>query len=241
MHDGIAQVIVSANIRVRVRLTLALCCAILAVHPSGAALGQERPPAERPLERAPSPPRAEQAPADAEETVQLPTVVVIGSTPLPALGIPIEKYAGNVQSIPAKTIENQNLLDMSDTLYRHLGSANILSNQGNPFQNDLTYRGFLASPLTGSPIGLSMYVDGMRFNDGFGDTINWDLLPDSAIASIDVIPGLQSDLRVEHHRGGPRRAHQARLRLSGHQARSVRGLLRPLGRGGRVRRLPWPV
>ena len=171
------------------RLTLALCFAILAVHPSGTALGQERPPAERPLEGAPSPARAEPTPADAEEAVQLPTVVVIGSTPLPALGIPIEKYAGNVQSIPAKTIESQNLLDMSDTLYRNLGSANILSNQGNPFQNDLTYRGFLASPLTGTPIGISMYVDGMRFNDGFGDTINWDLLPDSAIASIDVIPG----------------------------------------------------
>ena len=29
----------------------------------------------------------------------------------------------------------------------------------------------------------------MRFNDGFGDTINWDLIPQSAIAGIDIIPG----------------------------------------------------
>ena len=91
--------------------------------------------------------------------------------------------------MPAKTIENQNLLDISDLLYRNLGSVNINANQGNPWQNDLTYRGFLASPLAGSPIGLSMYLDGMRFNDGFGETINWDLIPQSAIAGIDIIPG----------------------------------------------------
>src|SRR6185436_19872867 len=109
---------------------------------------------------APSPP------ADAAILQQLPPVVVIDSTPVPALGTPIEKYAGNVQTVPAKTIENQHLLDISDLLYRNLGSVNINANQGNPWQNDLTYRGFLASPLAGSPIGLSMYLDGMRFNDG---------------------------------------------------------------------------
>ena len=135
------------------------------------------------------PAAAQELPSDATSPVQLPPVVVIGSTPVPALGIPIEKYAGNVQSIPAEAIDNQNLLDISDTLYRNFGSVNISSNQGNPWQNDLTYRGFLASPLAGSPIGLSMYLDGMRFNDGFGETINWDLIPQSAISGIDIIPG----------------------------------------------------
>src|SRR5262245_43872814 len=133
-------------------------------------------------------PAAAQAP-EADKPVSLPPVVVIGETPVPALGTPIEKYAGNVQTIPAERIDNQNLLDISDTLYRNFGSVNINGSQGNPWQNDLTYRGFLASPLAGSPIGLSMYVDGMRFNDGFGETINWDLIPQSAIANIDVIPG----------------------------------------------------
>ena len=136
-----------------------------------------------------SPASAQSPPADALKLEQLPPVVVLDSTPVPALGTPIEKYAGNVQSIPAREIENQNRLDISDMLSRNLGSVNINSNQGNPWQNDLTYRGFLASPLAGSAIGLSMYMDGMRFNDGFGETINWDLIPQSAIAGIDVIPG----------------------------------------------------
>ena len=54
-------------------------------------------------------------------------------------------------------------------LHRRFGSVNVNSTQGNPWQNDVTYRWFLASPLTGSPIGLSVYLDGMRFNDGFGE------------------------------------------------------------------------
>src|SRR5262245_4776785 len=134
--------------------------------------------------------QAQETPASgAEELPRLPPVVVIGTTPLPALGIPIDKYAGNVQSITAEEIANQNLLTMPDQLYRNIGSVNLNNTQGNPWQTDLTYRGFLASPLTGSPIGLSMYMDGMRFNNGFGDTINWDLIPESAIAGITLIPG----------------------------------------------------
>jgi outer membrane receptor protein involved in Fe transport len=131
-----------------------------------------------------------QAPAPGADRIeQLPPVVVIDSTPVPGLGIPVEKYPGNVQSVPPGDIENRKRRDVSDTLFRGLGSVNINANQGNPWQSDVTYRGFLASPLAGSPIGLSMYLDGMRFNDGFGETINWDLIPQSAIAGIDVIPG----------------------------------------------------
>lgn len=132
---------------------------------------------------------AQEPPAAVEKPTQLPPVVVIGVTPLPALGIPVEKYAGNVQSIGAEKIANQDLLTLPDTLYRNFGSVNLNNTQGNPWQTDLTYRGFLASPLTGSPIGLSMYLDGMRFNNGFGETINWDLIADSAMADIDIIPG----------------------------------------------------
>lgn len=120
---------------------------------------------------------------------ELSAVEVVEHTPLPALGIPIEKYPGNVQEIASEEIERQNPLDISEMFYRNLGSVNINAAQNNPWQNDVTYRGFLASPLTGSPIGLSVYLDGMRFNDGFGETMNWDLIPQSAIAEIDVIPG----------------------------------------------------
>jgi len=144
-----------------------------------------------------SSPVAAQAPATPSETqqtpppevIQLPPVEVIGTTPLPALGVPLEKYPGNAQRVTAEDIKKQNLVNLPEQLFRNFGSVNTIGAQGNPWQNDLTYRGFLGGPLTGSPIGLSVYLDGMRFNDGFGDTINWDLVPQFAISGVDVIPG----------------------------------------------------
>src|SRR5712664_3603409 len=150
-----------------------LLAASLVVSP---AAGQERP----------VPPGA---PETELPTTRLPPVEVIGATPLPALGIPIRKYPGNVQSISGDDLAKQNPIDLSDMLHRNIGSVNINGTQSNPWQNDVTYRGFLASPLTGSAIGLSVYLDGMRFNDGFGDTINWDLIPQFALAGVDIIPG----------------------------------------------------
>ena len=50
-------------------------------------------------------------------------------------------------------------------------------------------RGFTASPLLGTPQGLSVFQDGVRINEPFGDVVNWDLLPQSAIASMQLIPG----------------------------------------------------
>jgi outer membrane receptor protein involved in Fe transport len=133
--------------------------------------------------------RAQEPPPTPPAIPTLPPVTVIGDAPLPAFGVPAEKYPGNVNSITADDIRRQNTPDLSDTLYRRFGSVNLDETQGNPWQNDLTYRGFLASPLTGSPIGLSVYLDGMRFNDGFGETVSWDLIPRRAISGIDVIPG----------------------------------------------------
>ena len=153
--------------RLRVAKIAALVAGLLAACPAAA---QETPPAEPPA-------------------VILPPVVVIGTTPLPALGIPIDKYAGNVQSLTSGDISGRTSVDLSDALFRRLGSVNITGAQSNPWQNDVTYRGFLASPLTGSAIGLSVYLDGMRFNDGFGDTVSWDLIPKLAISGIDLIPG----------------------------------------------------
>jgi outer membrane receptor protein involved in Fe transport len=134
-------------------------------------------------------PTTESEKSETEPPAVLPGITVFGATPLPALGIPVQKYPGNVQSITGEDVGGRNALDLSDMLFRRLGSVNINSSQGNPWQNDVTYRGFLASPLTGSAIGLSVYLDGMRFNDGFGDTVSWDLIPKLAISGIDVIPG----------------------------------------------------
>ena len=61
--------------------------------------------------------------------------------------------------------------------------------QGNPFQMDVSYRGYTASPLLGTPQGLSVYMDGVRMNQPFGDVVSWDLIPRAAISSMTLMPG----------------------------------------------------
>ncbi|ESS73742.1 putative TonB-dependent receptor [Methyloglobulus morosus KoM1] len=123
------------------------------------------------------------------DAFELPDVEVIGTTPLGATGLSREKVSGNVQSAEDEDIQRHGALSLSDFMNRRLGSVNINDNQNNPFQPDVTYRGFNASPLLGTPIGLSVYQDGVRVNEAFGDTVNWDLIPKNAIANIDLIPG----------------------------------------------------
>jgi iron complex outermembrane receptor protein len=121
------------------------------------------------------------------EAVELGKVEVVGTTPLPGLGVPIDRVPANVQ------LFNRDLqarpATLPDFLDRRAIGAIASSGQGNPFQPDLNYRGFTASPLLGLPQGLGVFQDGVRLNEPFGDVVNWDLLPLSAIGSIQVIPG----------------------------------------------------
>ncbi len=59
--------------------------------------------------------------------------------------------------------------------------------QGDSLQPNLLYRGFEASPLAGDAQGLAVYVGGVRFNQPFGDTVNWDLIPDLAVDRMELL------------------------------------------------------
>jgi iron complex outermembrane receptor protein len=95
----------------------------------------------------------------------------------------------NVQRVNQDDIDRLQPLDLSDLLNRSFGSVNINQTQNNPLQPDLNFRGFTASPLLGLPIGLSVYQNGVRINEPFGDTINWDLISPAAIADVQIIAG----------------------------------------------------
>ncbi|MBL8505728.1 MAG: TonB-dependent receptor [Methylobacillus glycogenes] len=109
--------------------------------------------------------------------------------PLPGLGLTKDQIPGNVQSITAKEIKETNSLSIADLLNRKLQSVTVNDYQGNPFQMDVQYRGFTAGPQIGTPQGLSVFFDGIRVNEPFGDVVNWDMIPMNAIANIDVFPG----------------------------------------------------
>lgn len=109
--------------------------------------------------------------------------------PMPGLGLTKEEIPGNVQSITAKQIKEANSLSITDLMNTHLQSVNVNDYQSNPFQMDVTYRGFTASPQLGTSQGLSVFLDGIRVNEPFGDVVNWDMIPLNALSGIDVFPG----------------------------------------------------
>lgn len=130
--------------------------------------------------------------ADADnpaEVFELPSVTVVGTTPLPGLGIPLADMPANVQSFNRRDLDRQRPLELTDFLGANANSVGVGAAQGNPFQQDISFRGFLASPLLGAAQGLSVFEDGVRINEAFGDVVNWDLLPQSAISSVQLIPG----------------------------------------------------
>ncbi|KON80330.2 TonB-dependent receptor [Azoarcus sp. PA01] len=119
----------------------------------------------------------------------LEPVAVIGTTLLPGIGLPREQIPANVQTVPAQSLREAGGVSLAESLQRRLPSINVNEMQGNPYQADLNYRGFSASPLLGTPQGLSVFLDGVRVNEPFGDVVNWDLIPRSAIASMTLVPG----------------------------------------------------
>ena len=123
------------------------------------------------------------------EAIELGKIEVVGVTPLSSLGVPIDQVPSNVQVAKGKDIQDQHGLSIADYMSQNMAGVNINETQNNPYQPDVNFRGFTASPLVGTPQGLSVYQDGVRVNEPFGDTVNWDLIPQNAISSIALMPG----------------------------------------------------
>ena len=114
---------------------------------------------------------------------------MIETTPLPGLDLKLEQIPAPVQTAVGADIDASGALDLSDFLNRRFNGVFVNEMQGNPFQPDLNYRGYTASPVFGTPQGLSIYMDGVRINQPFGDVVSWDLIPRMAIGSTTLMPG----------------------------------------------------
>lgn len=129
------------------------------------------------------------ATAVAEDKVSdLEVVEVVAVSPLQFGGVEVDKIPAHVQTVTAEQFEQSQALSLADYMNRYLGGVNINDAQNNPLQPDVQYRGFSASPLMGMPQGMAVYVNGIRFNEPFGDSINWDLIPQGAVDSMALQP-----------------------------------------------------
>jgi len=122
----------------------------------------------------------------AEPAVRLPEVDVIGQTPLLGSGADRAKVPAMTDVLTAPDISRTGIPDLVSALGGQAVGVSLGNTSGNPFQPDILFRGFLASPVEGDPQGLAVYVNGVRFNQPLGDTVNWDLIPPIAIERVNI-------------------------------------------------------
>ncbi len=158
-------------------------------------------PKPAPRERAPVRQAAHAAPAEAapaaeaaegisaEEAANAAAEQLVPMSPVKGSEIPLYKVPGAVSIVSSGDIARSGSPALEDALQQYVPAAIISDVNGNPFSTDVQYRGYTASPVEGTPQGLAVYQNGVRINEVFGDTVNWDLIPSSAINSIAVVTG----------------------------------------------------
>jgi len=114
-------------------------------------------------------------------------VFIYPTAPAPSGGIAVDKVPAAINAVGASQIEQTNSLNVADALQQYVPGIIVSDTTGNPFQPDIQFRGFVASPVAGTPQGLAVYQNGMRINEAFGDTVHWDLIPTTAIRSVTVV------------------------------------------------------
>src|SRR6266571_8033244 len=117
----------------------------------------------------------------------LPKLVVYPTSPLPGASLDPDKAPASVYPVDAAQIRQTGSLNISDALVKYVPGIIVNEVAGNPFQPNLQFRGFVASPVSGTPQGLAVYQNGVRINEAFGDIVNWDLIPTVAIKSVTVV------------------------------------------------------
>ena len=114
-------------------------------------------------------------------------IVVIGVSPLPGTGIDPDTFPADTEILSAGDIAREGQASVIRAIDDTLGGVNINDDLDDPFQPDILYHGFTASPVLGTSEGLAIYQNGVRINEAFGGNVNWDLLPPAAIHRLTVI------------------------------------------------------
>lgn len=114
-------------------------------------------------------------------------IYVYPTAPGTGRGLDVDKVPSAINAVDAGQIKRTGSLNVTDALRDNIAGVNITEVTGNPFQPDVEFRGFVASPVTGTPQGLAVYQNGVRINEAFSDAVNWDLIPTAAIRSVTLV------------------------------------------------------
>ena len=116
-------------------------------------------------------------------------VDVVGVGPAPGSNVDRDRVPATVAVVTAAEIEDRQAASLADVLNEQLGSVSLEGATANLFQPNLRFRGFTASPLLGLPQGLAVYQNGARINEPFGDTVQFDLIPQFAVSQVQLTAG----------------------------------------------------
>lgn len=117
------------------------------------------------------------------------SVEIIGAAPLSGIGVERRLLPYAVQTASGDALRRQAGSGLADFMGTQLAGVNVAEISGSAFQGDVTYHGFRASPVLGAAQGISVYLDGVRVNEPFGDVVNWDMVPEAALSELTLVPG----------------------------------------------------
>ncbi len=121
--------------------------------------------------------------------LELPPVDVIGASPLLGSGVDRDTVPAATSVLKGDALSRGGTTtpDPVRALNEQVGGVNLVSASGNTIKKTLVFHGFQASALQGTPQGIAVYVNGVRFNQAFGDTVNFDLLPNMAVGEMNLV------------------------------------------------------
>jgi iron complex outermembrane recepter protein len=97
------------------------------------------------------------------------------------------KVPSAVSTVTDSDIARDGTGQIQQVLQQQVPGIIISDAAGNPMRAEISFRGFDASPVTGRSQGLAVYQNGIRINEAFGDTVNWDIMPSNAISAMSVV------------------------------------------------------
>ena len=126
-------------------------------------------------------------PSREQGVVELPPVRVTAPAALPEK-LPRSWVPGAVDLLEGDEIGASQERVLPDAI-RRLPGVTLQDEQGNPLQPTVSIRGFVVSPVTGLPQGVSVFLDGVRINEPTVEEVNFDLIPLEAVERLEVIRG----------------------------------------------------
>ncbi len=139
-----------------------------------------------------SPAHAQRADTTARDSAVVLTAIEVSSSGSPSAGPDLTAIGpAGVSVLGASRVDAYRPTALPQALAQQPGIS-LYDDLGSSSKLGITSRGFLASPVVGTPQGLSVFLDGVRENEPDAAEVNFDLLPMSAVRRVELVSGTAS-------------------------------------------------